>query len=245
MINLSGVNKRFGIQQVLKDVNLEIPTGQVFGLIGPGASGKSVLLKMLCGLVKPESGVVDVEGKDVSKMSEIQLHEIRSLFGMQFQNNALFTHLTVAENIAFPLRRLTKLSDAEIAERVEERLTRVDLPGFGHRMPDGLSGGQKKRVGVARATVTQAPYIIYDEPTAGLDPVTSQKIFDMLREEQQVSKNTVLVISSDVAGLLTVLDRVGMMLRGRLIFVGGVEEARASRVPEVKQFVHGETEGPL
>jgi len=245
VIRIAGVNKRFGLQDVLKDVNLDIPTGQVFGLIGPGASGKSVLFKTFCGLVKPDSGAVEIEGKDISRMSEIGLHEIRSLFGMQFQNNALFTHLTVAENIAFPLRRLTKLSDPEIKERVDERLSRVGLAGFGERLPGGLSGGQKKRVGVARATVTQAPYIIYDEPTAGLDPVTSQKIFDMLRDLQRASNNTVLVISSDVAGLLTVLDRVGMMLRGRLIFVGSVDEAKASLVPEVKQFVHGETEGPL
>jgi phospholipid/cholesterol/gamma-HCH transport system ATP-binding protein len=239
------VSKRYGVQDVLRDVALEVPTGQVFGLIGPGASGKSVLTKTFCGLVRPDRGGVEVDGQDIARMSEIGLHAVRSRFGMQFQNNALFTHLTVAENIAFPLRRLTDLSDAEIRVRVEERLERVGLAGFGDRMPGGLSGGQKKRVGVARATVNQSPYIIYDEPTAGLDPVTSQKIFDLLRDEQRATGNTVVMISSDVGGLLTVLDRVGMMLRGKLIFHGTVPDARSSLQPEVKQFIHGETEGPL
>jgi phospholipid/cholesterol/gamma-HCH transport system ATP-binding protein len=245
VIRVVGIRKRYGRREVLRDVTLEVPDGQVFGLIGPGASGKSVLTKTFCGLVKIDTGVVEVDGQDISQMSEIALHGIRSRFGMQFQNNALFTHLTVTENIAFPLRRMTDLNDAEIGKQVEERLERVGLPGFGDRMPDELSGGQKKRVGVARATISRAPYTIYDEPTAGLDPVTSQKIFDLLRDEQREQRNTVIMISSDVAGLLTVLDRVGMMLKGRLIFEGSVDEARSALQPEVKQFIHGEIEGPL
>lgn len=245
MIRVEGLWKRYGTQEVLRDVTIEVPTGRILGLIGPGASGKSVLIKTYCGLVKPERGKVIVDGLDVTTLSEIKLHEIRSKFGMLFQNNALFTHMTVAENIAFPLRRLTELSNDEILERVSERLERVGLGGFEDRMPGELSGGQKKRVGVARATVTRAPIIIYDEPTAGLDPVTSQKIFNMLRDEQKADGNTVVMISSDVAGLLSVLDRVGMLLEGKLIFDGTVEEIRSSVQPHVKQFVHGETEGPL
>ncbi len=245
VIRVSGVWKRFGKHDVLRDVSLTVPKGQILGLIGPGASGKSVLTKTFCGLVKPERGSVEVNGQNITELSEIGLHSVRTQFGMLFQNNALFTHLTVAENIAFPLRRLTNLSEAEIRDRASERLERVSLAGFEDRMPGELSGGQKKRVGVARATVNQAPIIIYDEPTAGLDPVTSQKIFDMLKEEQRETGNTVAAISSDVAGLLTVLDRVGMMLRGELIFEGTVDEIRSSLQPHVKQFVHGETEGPL
>jgi len=245
VIRVEGVCKSFGKQEVLRDVCLEVPTGQIFGLIGPGASGKSVLTKTFCGLVKPDRGVIEVDGQDISTMSEIALHSVRSRFGMQFQNNALFTHLTVGENVAFPLRRLTNKSEDEVKARVAERLEAVGLGGFEDRMPGGLSGGQKKRVGVARATVTQPPVIIYDEPTAGLDPVTSQKIFDLLKNEQRAAGNTIVVISSDVGGLLTILDRVGMMLRGRLIFVGTVAEARTSQEPHVNQFVHGKTEGPL
>jgi phospholipid/cholesterol/gamma-HCH transport system ATP-binding protein len=164
---------------------------------------------------------------------------------MLFQNNALFDHLTVFDNIAFPLRRLYAPPEQEVTERVAERLACVSLSGFEERMPSGLSGGQKKRVGVARATVTRAPIVLYDEPAAGLDPVTSQKIFDLLRAEQRASSATVVMVSSDLDRLLTVTDRVGMMYRGELIFDGTTEEARSCQEPRVNQFVHGHTEGPL
>ena len=230
---------------MLRDVSFEVPAGCLYGLIGPGASGKSVLLKSIVGLLKPDSGSILVEGTDVTKLDELELGQLRLKFGMLFQNNALFDHLTVDENIAFPLRRLTKLSDKEIQERVDERLQCVALASFGKRMPGGLSGGQKKRVGVARATITRAPIVLYDEPAAGLDPVTSQKIFELLREEQQKDNATVIMVSSDLDRLLPVTDRIGMMYKGELIFDGTTEEARASENPYVKQFVHGQTEGPL
>jgi phospholipid/cholesterol/gamma-HCH transport system ATP-binding protein len=164
---------------------------------------------------------------------------------MLFQNNALFDFMSVAENIAFPLRRLFDLPEAEISARVAERLDRVDLTGFEARVPAGLSGGQKKRVGVARATVTRAPIILYDEPAAGLDPVTSQKIFDLLRAEQRARNSTVVMVSSDLDRLLTVTDRVGMMLGGRMIFEGSTDQAKKSGDPRVDQFIHGKPDGPL
>jgi phospholipid/cholesterol/gamma-HCH transport system ATP-binding protein len=229
----------------LRNVTLRVPRGSLYGLIGPGAAGKSVVLKMICGLMKPDRGRVLVDGEDVTAMSELRLATVRQKIGMLFQNNALFDHMTVADNIAFPLRRLTRLGDAEIAERVAERLRHVALSGFEGRMPAGLSGGQKKRVGVARATVLSAPIVLYDEPAAGLDPVTSQKIFDLLRAEQKESGATVIMVSSDLDRLLTVTDRVGMMVRGELIFDGTTEEAQNSDEPRVRQFVHGLTQGPL
>lgn len=244
MIHIENLSKSFA-QPVLREINLHVPEGCLYGLIGPGASGKSVLLKMLTGLMRPDSGRVIVSGKDVHAMPELELQSFRRRFGMLFQNNALFDYMTVGENIAFPLRRLFQLEETEIAERVEERLRAVSLPGFGERLPAGLSGGQKKRVGVARATITQAEIVLYDEPAAGLDPVTSQRIFDLLREEQRASSATVIMVSSDLDRLLTVTDRVGMMYRGRLIFDGTTEEAKASTEPRVRQFVHGLTEGPL
>jgi phospholipid/cholesterol/gamma-HCH transport system ATP-binding protein len=244
LIRLEGVAKSFD-RAVLTDVDLHVPAECLFGLIGPGASGKSLILRMITGLMRPDAGKVTVGGSDVLSMADMQLHEFRKGIGMLFQNNALFDFMTVAENIAFPLRRLFHLPDAEIAERVAERLSRVDLPGFEARLPAGLSGGQKKRVGVARATVTRAPIVLYDEPAAGLDPVTSQKIFDLLRAEQRAVKSTVIMVSSDLDRLLTVTDRVGMMLNGRLIFEGTTEEARSSSDPRVHQFVHGEVDGPL
>ena len=229
----------------MRNVSLTVPSGCLYGLIGPGAAGKSVLLKLVVGLVRPEAGTIAVDGEEVTRMNELDLQALRLRFGMLFQNNALFDYLTVADNIAFPLRRLTSLSDAAIREKVDERLACVALSGFGDRLPAGLSGGQKKRVGVARATVTAAPIVLYDEPTAGLDPVTSQKIFDLLRKEQRAAGSTVLMVSSDLDRLLTVTDRVGMMLAGELIFDGTTDEARATGEPRVKQFVHGLTTGPL
>ena len=244
MIALESVEKRFD-RPVLREVSLGVPEGCLYGLIGPGASGKSLVLKTVAGLIRPERGRVLVRGRDVARLNELELDAHRRGIGMLFQNNALFDHLSVADNIAFPLRRLTNLGEAEIAERVAERLARVALPGFEARLPAGLSGGQKKRVGVARATVTRADIVLYDEPAAGLDPVTSQKIFDLLRAEQRERGATVIMVSSDLDRLLPVTDRIGMMLDGRLIFEGTAEEAQSSGDPAVRQFVLGLTEGPL
>lgn len=251
MITISNVSKSFrpagggSPHQVLRNVSFTVPPSCLYGLIGPGAAGKSILLKMIVGLMKPDTGSITVEGVDVVQASELALQKMRLKFGMLFQNNALFDHLTVNQNIAFPLKRLTSLSDEEIAVRVAERLAVVSMSPFGERLPAGLSGGQKKRIGVARASITQSPIVLYDEPAAGLDPVTSQKIFEVLLAEQRASKSTVIVVSSDLDRLLTVTDRIGMMYRGELIFDGTTKEAKASQEPRVKQFVHGLTEGPL
>lgn len=251
MIKLTGVDKSFrsagggAPSHVVKHLSLTVPAGCLYGLIGPGAAGKSVLLKLITGLMKPDRGSIQVDGEEVTELSELGLQKLRLKFGMLFQNNALFDHLTVGDNIAFPLRRLYALPEEQVQQRVAERLGHVSLPGFEGRMPSGLSGGQKKRVGVARATVTQAPIVLYDEPAAGLDPVTSQKIFELLKEEQRASNATCVMVSSDLDRLLTVTDRVGMMYRGELIFDGTTEEAKASTEPRVRQFVHGLTEGPL
>ncbi len=244
MIRLENIYKSYD-RPVLRGVDLEVPEGCLYGLIGPGASGKSVLLKTVTGLVRPEGGRVIIDGRDIFAMSDLELQEFRKQIGMLFQNNALFDFMTVAENIAFPLRRLFKLPEEEVRARIEDRLSVVSLPGFEDRLPSGLSGGQKKRVGVARATVARAPIVLYDEPAAGLDPVTSQKIFDLLRAEQRAANATVIMVSSDLDRLLTVTDRVGMMLKGKLIFDGTTEEAKASPNPYVHQFVNGIPEGPL
>lgn len=244
MIRFSGISKSFA-QPVLRDVTFEVPQGCLYGLIGPGASGKSVLLKSIVGLVKPDSGSIFVDDEDVTKLDDLALGKLRLKFGMLFQNNALFDYMPVGDNIAFPLRRLYDLPESEVQERVSERLQRMALPGFEGRAVGGLSGGQKKRIGVARATVTRAPIILYDEPAAGLDPVTSQKIFNLLRDEQRAANATVVMVSSDIDRLLTVTDRVGMLYKGRLIFDGTTAEAKASTHPAVKQFIYGLDEGPL
>lgn len=245
MIRVEGVHKRFGGEAVLTGVDLDVPPGCLYGLIGPPASGKSVLLKLLTGLIRPDRGRVMVADQDIQQLSDLELQQFRTKIGIAFQNNALFDYLTVGENIAFPLRRLFSLDEREIAERVAERLRNVSLPGFEDRMPARLSGGQQKRVGVARATVAQAEIVLYDEPAAGLDPVTSQRIFELLQAEQRAAAATVVMVSSDLDRLLSVTDRVGMLLGGRIVFDGTTAEAKACREPVVRQFVHGLTEGPL
>ncbi|MEM9067528.1 MAG: ATP-binding cassette domain-containing protein [Myxococcota bacterium] len=229
---------------MLRGVSLTVPKGCIFALIGPGAAGKSVLLKIVAGLIEPDEGDVVVGGTAITELNALELAEARKDIGMLFQNYALFD-MSVFDNIAFPLRRLYDLPEAEVAERVAERLARVALPGTEERDPASMSGGQKKRIGVARATIARAPVVLYDEPTAGLDPVTSQKIYTLIREEQRAQDTTVIVISSDVAGVLTIADRVGMLHEGALIFDGTAAEAQASKLPAVEQFVHGLTEGPL
>jgi phospholipid/cholesterol/gamma-HCH transport system ATP-binding protein len=245
VILLEAASKTFGHREVLRGVDLEVSQGCLYGLIGPGASGKSVLLKMVAGLLAPDRGRVLVDGTDPYLLTELELQTFRQRFGMLFQNNALFDYLTVGENIAFPLRRLFDLEETEVQDRVRDRLRCVSLPGFEDRLCAGLSGGQKKRVGVARATVTRAPIVLYDEPAAGLDPVTSQRIFELLRDEQRESGATVVMVSSDLDRMLTVTDRVGMLHQGRLLFDGTTAEARACTEPHVRQFVHGLTDGPL
>lgn len=229
---------------VLRHIDLEIPRGCLYGLIGPGASGKSVLLKCLAGLLRPQRGEVKVLGQDVMKLDELGLSALRQRMGMLFQNNALFDFMTVAENIGFPLRQ-RGAGDVQIRERVAERLACVGLSGFEERLPSRLSGGQKKRVGVARATVAAAEVVLYDEPAAGLDPVTSQRIFDLLRAEQRAAGATVVMVSSDLDRLLPVTDRIGVLLDGKLAFDGSVAAARESENEAVRQFVTGSPDGPL
>lgn len=251
MIQVAGVVKSFpkrgGAAQeaVLADVSFTVPSGQVAGIVGPGASGKTVLLKIIAGLLRPEAGQVTVGETSISDLGEIALAQARTRFGMLFQQNALFDFMSVGDNVAFPLRRTTGLPEADVALRVAERLKLVGLGGFEARLPAGLSGGQKKRVGIARATITGAPVRLYDEPAAGLDPVTSQKIFDLLRREQREAGATAIMISSDVDRLLTAVDRLVMLVRGRVVFDGTVDEARATRDATVRQFLEGGTEGPL
>lgn len=245
MIQIEDLHKTYGDNHVLRGVTFTVPKGCLYGMIGPGAAGKSVLLKIIAGLIQPEGGRVLVDNTDVHRLNDLELQKFRTRFGMAFQNYALFDFMTVGENIAFPLRRLFALDEDEIRQRISERLRYVSLPGFEDRMVAGLSGGQKKRVAVARATVTKSEIVLYDEPAAGLDPVTSQRIFELLREEQRESGATVIMVSSDLDRMLSVTDRVGMLLAGRLIFDGTTPEAKGSSEPRVRQFVHGLTEGPL
>ena len=244
MIHLDTVTKTFE-RSVLRGVTMHVPEGCIYGLIGPGGAGKSVVMKAIAGLVPPDGGELVVNGKEVLSMTEAELAQHMKNIGMLVQNNALFDFMSIGDNVAFPLRRLQRVGEREIEERVAERLARVGLSGFEARMPSGLSGGQKKRVGIARATITRAPIVLCDEPAAGLDPVTSQRIFDLLREEQRSATSTLLVVSSDIDRLLTITDRIGVLHEGQIAFDGTTEETRASEVPLVRQLLRGDNEGPI
>ncbi len=240
------VDRRRGDRRwVLHGLDLTVPRGCIYGLIGPGAAGKSVLLKTLAGLLPVEDGVAEVDAVNVAEASALELEQLRRRLGMAFQNNALFDHLTVADNIAFPLRRLFAPAEDEVREKIAERLACVTLAGFEARLPPGLSGGQKKRVAFARATITKPPILLLDEPAAGLDPVTSQRLFDLIRKDVKASGATCVVVSSDLDRLLPICDRLGVLVHGKILFDGTVDDAKRSGDERVHQFVHGLPDGPL
>jgi phospholipid/cholesterol/gamma-HCH transport system ATP-binding protein len=246
VIALRGVRLAFGDTAVLRGVDLEIPRGCVWGLIGPAAGGKSVLAKVVAGLLQPDEGEVFVDGTEITRLPERAKGDVRAQIGMLFQNNALFDFLTIGENVAFPLTRGAVLAAAEqqaIDERVRDRLRAVGLAGSEGKVPAQLSGGMRKRAGIARATVAHPPLV--DEPTAGLDPVTTAKIYDLLRADQKASGATVIAISSDVESLRGFVDRIAMLHEGVLRYDGSPARIADAEDPVVRQFVRGSLEGPL
>lgn len=244
-ISLAGVHKRYGHHVVLDGISLEVAAGAKLGLIGPAASGKSVIAKLVCGLEAPDRGEIHVLGESVVGKREVQLGPLRRRIGMLFQNYALFDFLSVERNVAFPLEQRGGQEPAAIAARVAERLKAVGLAGSEHKLTAELSGGMKKRVGIARATVADAELVIYDEPTAGLDPVTTQKIYDLLAADQRRTHATVLAISSDVTALAQFVDEIAFLYHGHIIYRGPAATIADAPDPLVRQFVRGELEGPL
>ena len=244
-IRLRDVHKRFGRHDVLAGVSLDVARGRKLGLIGPAASGKSVVLKLICGLVEPDRGEIEVLGENVIGRREPDLGPLRQRIGMLFQNYALFDFLPVASNVAFPLEQRGGVGAMELERRVQERLRAVGLAGSEHKLTAELSGGMKKRVGIARATVDDPELVIYDEPSAGLDPVTTQKIYDLLAADQQRTGATVLAVSSDVVALAKFVDEIAFLYRGHILYRGPAATIADAPDPIVRQFVRGELEGPL
>jgi len=244
-IRIDDVVKRYGRHEVLAGVTLDVARGARIGLIGPAASGKSVILKLVCGLETPDRGRIEVLGENIIDRSEVSLGDLRKRIGMLFQNYALFDFLSVAENVAFPLEQRGGLAADEVAARVADRLRAVGLVGSEHKLTGELSGGMKKRVGIARATVADAELVIYDEPTAGLDPVTTQKIYDLLAADQQRTGATVLAVSSDVVALARFVDEIAFLYRGHIIYRGPAASIVDAPDPVVRQFVRGELTGPM
>ena len=245
MISIRGLRKRLGDRQVLDGVDLEIATGETVVVLGPSGTGKSVLLKHILGLMRPDSGSIEVDGEQIVGRRERELNVIRRSFGMLFQSAALFDSLSVGENVALALREHTKMSEEEIGRRVEERL---DWVGRGHiedMRTSSLSGGMRKRVGLARAVVMDPRFILYDEPTTGLDPIMADVIDQLIRALQRRMGVTSVVVTHDLKSAFKVGDRLAMLLNGRIVASGTPAELQASADPVVRQFLEGTSEGPI
>lgn len=239
IIEIKNLYKSFNNHPVLNDINLSVQEGEIISLLGASGTGKSVLLKELIGLIKPDKGDIFVMGKNVAQMNEDALIKLRVHVGMLFQGAALFDSLTVFENIAYPLREHLHLSEAEIRSRVSEKLQLVGLKGIESKMPEELSGGMKKRVGLARAIATDPEIILYDEPTTGLDPITAQRINVLIMELQKKLGITTIVVTHDLHCVKTVSDRIAMLHEGKIIVVGTWQEIASCPLKEVKDFISG------
>ncbi|MBI2173764.1 MAG: ABC transporter ATP-binding protein [Candidatus Omnitrophica bacterium] len=245
MIEIRDLSKSFEEHKVLERVNLTIRSGETMVIIGRSGCGKSVLLKHIIGLIKPDSGTVRVDGVEVPRVSGPELDRLRLRFGMLFQGAALFDSMTVDENVGFPLREHTTLSDSAIRQRVEECLQLVGLQGIEELYPSELSGGMRKRAGLARALAMSPEMVLYDEPTTGVDPIMGDVINDLIIALRDRLKVTSVVVTHDMRSAYKVADRIAMLYNGGIIAVGTPEEIRGSSNAVVQQFIKGEAVGPI
>jgi len=245
VIELRNVTLKFGAEVLLKDIRLAIEKGENFVLIGPSGQGKSTLLKLMAGLIAPTSGDVLVEGKNWRTMQGSERADIARKTGMLFQKNALFDSLTVFENVAFPLREVLHASEEEIQETVEKYLDAVGIWHSKDLYPDEISGGMQKRLGIARALALRPEIVFYDDPTAGLDPITSRKIVQLIVDLQKEMGTTVVAVTNDMNRAEQMAHRIGMVVETELIVCGTPEQTRVHPDPRVQQFINGALSGPL
>ena len=241
-VSLRNVRKAFGRNVILDDVSLEVREGETMAVIGGSGVGKSVLLKTIVGLLTPDAGAVVVDERNVNALPREELYELRRRVGYVFQFAALFDSMTVAENVAMGLRRIRDMSEEQIEARVAESLLRVELEGFEARYPGQLSGGQRKRVGLARAIATRPKYLLYDEPTTGLDPVTTAVIDRLIQKMDRELGVTSVVITHDMQSAYRIADRIAMLHKGKIRFVGTPAEIQAVEDPIVRAFIEGRPE---
>ncbi|HYR70060.1 MAG TPA: ABC transporter ATP-binding protein [Candidatus Acidoferrum sp.] len=242
MIRIQRLHKRFGSQPVLRGIDLDIATGEVMVVIGRSGGGKSVLLKHLIGLLRPDAGTVAVDGTEITRLRGGELDRVRERYGVVFQGGALFDSMSVAENVAFPLREKSRLGHAEIRGRVEEKLEQVGLSDMGHKNPAEISGGMRKRVAIARALVTEPEIVFFDEPTTGLDPILVNTIHHLIVELHRKFRFTAVMVSHEIPEIFEIADRVAMLHEGVIVEVGSPEAVRASANPIVQQFIRGDIE---
>lgn len=245
MIKIANLYKSFGQNKVLQGVDLTIERGETLVIIGQSGSGKSVLVKHLIGIIKPDRGKIFVDGVEIVNLKEDELHKIRRKFGMLFQGAALFDSMTVAQNVSFGLERYTDYQPGKIQEIVEESLAKVGLKGVENLMPHELSGGMKKRVGLARAIAYWPEIILYDEPSTGIDPIRADAIINLIDRMKKELKVTSVIITHDMTSSYKVADRIAMLYGGKIIEIGTPEEIKRSENQVVQQFIHGQAEGPI
>jgi phospholipid/cholesterol/gamma-HCH transport system ATP-binding protein len=236
LVVFNGAKKSFGPKRVLDGFSLEVRRGETMALLGRSGTGKSVTLKLLLGLLRPDAGRISFAGHDLTEMSERELSRVRQRMGMVFQGAALFDSLTVAENVAYALRERRVPGD-QIRERVAECLRMVDLPGTEELLPEQLSGGMRKRVAIARAIATSPELMLYDEPTTGLDPATAHQAIDLIRSLQRRLGVTSIVVTHDMDACFQVADRIALLALGRIVWLGGAEEAQDAPPPELVHFL--------
>ena len=241
MIEVKNLSKKYGDKLILSDITFSIQSGQIVAIVGKSGVGKSILLKCLIGLIKPDNGTIYLDNKLINSMSFKQLQKIRSKIGMVFQFGALFDSFTVGENIGFALRKLTKLSKNEIDEKIILSLKQVDMENTETLMPSELSGGMKKRIGIARAIAIQPDYLFYDEPTTGLDPVMTDSINRLILKFQETGRITSLVVTHEMRTVYDVADRVIMLHDGTIVFDGNPLDIEKSDNKLVQQFVTGDS----
>lgn len=240
VISLRDLEIAFGTKKVLQGVNLEVRKGETLAVIGPSGTGKSTILKVLIGLLEPAGGSVFIEGQDVSHLTEEEWNEIRKHVGMVFQYSALFDFLDVGENVAFGLRQHFKLPEEEVRKRVDDLLQDVGMPDAKSLYPVELSGGMKKRVSLARALAFGPRIVLYDEPTAGLDPIRTMNISRLIRETQKKHKVTSILVTHDMESVYVAADRVALLNNGKIAAIGTPEEFRNSEDPLIRGFITGE-----
>ena len=245
IISLQHIDKSLGGKQVLQDMSIDIRKGESVVIVGGSGQGKSVTLKHMIGLMQPDGGHVFVMGEDICCMRSQELNRFRRNFGMAFQEGALFDSMNVFENIAFPLRRHTKMTEDQVRSRVEQCLNQVHLHGVETKRPSELSGGMRRRVGFARAISLKPEILLFDEPTTGLDPVISAVIADLIREMDATLNTTTVSITHDMKVAFKIADRVAMLQGGRIIEQGTPLEFQRSINPIVQQFIEGRAQGPL
>lgn len=245
MIEIKEVYKSFGANQVLNGVDLNINKGETIVILGRSGCGKSVLLKHIIGLMKPDKGQIFIDGEEITAYNYEKLSNLRKRFGMLFQGAALFDSMTVEENVGLSLTEHTDLSKEKIKEIVKEKLRLVGMAGVENLKPAELSGGMKKRVGLARAIAMDPDIVLYDEPTTGLDPIMADVINELVISLRNTLKITSIAVTHDIVSAYKIADRVAMLYEGKIIWVGTPEETKNSTDPVVKQFIHGSSVGPI